>query len=80
MGFTLGSRGGLRLVPRAEGGHPVSDVNSVPDLTDHALDEEIHLLEQVMLAASHVTRHMTSDEVDQVLSLNGPQGRSDRAP
>lgn len=48
-------------------GHPARE------LDDDILAEEIKLLGELVLAASGVRRHLTQDEVDQLLGL-----RSDR--
>ncbi len=44
--------------------------DSAPELNDHALAEEITLLGELVLAASSVTRHLTSAEVDHVLEVS----------
>jgi len=44
--------------------------DSAPELNDHALAEEITLLGELVLAASTVTRHLTSAEVDHVLKVS----------
>ena len=43
------------------------DSGSSRELNDDVLSEEIRLLGELVLAASSVTRHLTQDEVDQVL-------------
>jgi hypothetical protein len=40
---------------------------SSDELTDDVLDAEIQLLGQLVLAASAVPRHLTPEEVDQLL-------------
>jgi hypothetical protein len=42
---------------------------SAGELHDGALSEEIRLLGALVLAASSTTRHLTPDEVDEVLEL-----------
>jgi hypothetical protein len=39
------------------------------ELNDDALDEELRLLEQLLLAAAGRTRHLTEEEVDRLLGL-----------
>ena len=47
------------------------DSSSADELTDEPLSQEIRLLGDLVLAASRVARHLTQDEVDQLLELNG---------
>ena len=68
----------------------MSDAYPSRELTEDALDEEIHLLGHVVLTASSMTRHLTQDEVDETLgvpavpSRRRPAGirrrRADREP
>ena len=46
--------------------------DSARELNDEALAEEIMLLGDLVLAASSVARHLTQDEVDQVLKQDPP--------
>jgi hypothetical protein len=48
----------------------VSDLYPSRELTDQALDEEIQLLGELVLAASGMTRHLTPEEVDQTLGVH----------
>ena len=45
---------------------------STEDLHDAALFHEIRLLGALVLAASDVTRHLTTNEVDEVLEAGDP--------
>ena len=48
------------------------DSYSVGDLNDEPQSQEIKLLGDLVLAVSHLTRHLTEDELDQVLELDEP--------
>jgi hypothetical protein len=57
------------------------DSDSCRELNDDVLSEEIRLLGELVLAASGVRRHLTQDEVDQVLELErSPWSRCDSPP
>ncbi len=56
------------------------DSSPADELTDEPLSQEIRLLGDLVLAASRVARHLTQDEVDHVLELNGRDSRSRQAP
>ena len=47
----------------------MSDAYPSRELTDDALDEEIDLLGHVVLTASSMTRHLTQEEVDEILGV-----------
>jgi hypothetical protein len=57
------------------GGWLVVQLNPGPELTDKALDDEIRLFGDLLLAASRVTRPLTQVEVDRVLNLAPPLGK-----
>jgi hypothetical protein len=48
------------------------DSYSAGELNDEPLSQEIELLGELVVAASGMTRHLTREEVDQVLGLSGP--------
>ncbi len=56
------------------------DSRAADELTDEPLSQEIRLLGDLVLAASRVARHLTQDEVDQVLELNGRDAGARQAP
>lgn len=56
------------------------DPNPLCDLHDEQLSQEIRLLGDFVLAASMLTRHLTQDEVDQILEQNHAPGDHFRAP
>lgn len=58
------------------------DSSFADELTDGPLSQEIRLLGDLVLAASRVARHLTQDEVDQVLELDGrdPGARRELPP
>jgi hypothetical protein len=51
--------------------------DSARELTDEVLAEEIELLGEVVLAGSGAARHLTQEEVDDVLHLDGPDPRAE---
>jgi len=50
-------------------GRDVSEALPSRELVDDALDEEIRLLEQLVLAASGMKGHLTQEEVDRLLGV-----------
>jgi hypothetical protein len=60
---------GRRCVRTAQKGPLTVHPQSAGELDDGALSEEIRLLGALVLAASGTTRHLTPDEVDEVLDL-----------
>lgn len=52
------------------------DPHAAGDLHDETLSDEIRLLGEVVLAASGFSRHLTDDEVDELLHVHGAWPRS----